>query len=632
MSLRTKLMLLLSLFGLYAVVAAAAGMLGSHVHVGRAAEEFQRIAGHTTRIEELELHLTEQTFLLGQLVESHPHAMPAYIAARRKWTETLSQCAAFTPAPAHAQTWHQLQSSAQSFESESNAVLQLMEQDRTAEARLAFQNRLMTDAIPALRSQLDAFRAAWALRQNESARSLASTTSQVLLLTIGVGLLAALLLVGGAAMIRRWLISPLAGLQSITAQLREGNLDARSRITEGDELAQLGGALNRMAEALASSESKQRTLFANMRDAVVLCDREGTIIEYHDGDTQVLGVAADQHAGRPLLEVWPDWCAALPDWPTLIRSAVDDGRKVCVHDVHLESTAVGPNGRFVDFVIYRVDCRTRRYAAVVVRDVSQRHALQDQLRHAELMKAVGTMAGGLAHDVNNLLSGVTGSLTSLVGDLPDPKHKDRIDAALRACRRAAALAKRLLDFARGIHGNPQVFSPAEVTHTILDSMDPAQLEGLALRRNLDPAVRVCADQDQFAQIVLNLLSNARDACPDGGTIDVALQVNHAADPDHPGEGDQPMALLSVADDGSGMAPDIQSRIFEPFFTTKARAGARGRGLGLTMVYAAARNAGGFVRVQSRVGMGTTIRVYLPLHGASPSARPAVATPGITEHA
>ncbi len=623
MSLRNRLSLLLALFGVYAVLAAAVAIFGSHMRVERAAGEFQQIAGQTTRIEELELHLTEQTFLLKSLAAGHAEALAPYTSARKKWNVTLQQCARFAPMLSESDAWRQLYVSAEEFERQSNEFLKLMDEGDTREAKLFLRNHVEADLLPALRGRLKTLKSRLSDARNRSARELASTTSQVLTLTVGVALLAAVLVLGGGALVRRWLMRPISRLHAAAAQFREGNLDYRSQTGSRDELGELGAALNEMAGALAATDRKHRTMFANLRDAVVICDREATVLEYHDGDTEILGVEEHDHVGRPLLDVWPEWRGAVKDWQQVIRSAVDDGRRLRVHDVQLVSATSDRDGRYADFVVYRVDCLTKQCAAIVVRDATDRHQLQERLRHAETMEAVGTMAGGLAHDVNNLLSSVTGSLSSLANDLPDAKHKERIDVALRGCRRAAGLTKRLLNFARGIQGSPQTFSPAEVIDTIFDSMDAAAMQNLTVERALDPTVRVHMDQDQFAQIVMNLFRNARDASSEGGRIEVRLEQSRARHPGEPGA-ERPFAVLAVKDHGSGMTPEIENRAFEPFFTTKARTGARGRGMGLPIVYAAAKSAGGFVRVESERDVGTCVSVYLPMCG-QPEGAPSAAS-------
>jgi hypothetical protein len=369
-------------------------------------------------------------------------------------------------------------------------------------------------------------------------------------------------------------------------------------------------ALNEMAQAISVSDRKQRTLFSNLHDALVICDASGMVVEYHDGDTGVLGVDERRHAGRRLLEVWPEWRHAAGDWSEIIRGAAEDGRRIRLHDVRLVPPDAGRNGPVVDFVVYRVECGDTPCAAIVVRDVTDRHDLQTKLHQAQTMEAIGTMAGGLAHDVNNLLSGVTSTLSSLEGEFHNSEHGERMQTALRACRRAAGLIRRLLQFAHGVQGNPLVFAPGEILETIVDSMEPSFFANLRVSREIDRDVRVRMDQDHFAQIVLNLLRNACDAMPEGGSLHIRLESAQARHPDQHDE-DRTFALLTVTDTGGGIPREVQDRIFEPFFSTKSRTASRGLGMGLAIVYSTVKNTGGFVEADSKTGSGTSIRVYIP---------------------
>jgi signal transduction histidine kinase len=264
----------------------------------------------------------------------------------------------------------------------------------------------------------------------------------------------------------------------------------------------------------------------------------------------------------------------------------------------------------VDLQIYPIEYGGLRHAAVVLRDVTERNRLQSRLRRAETMEAVGTMASGLAHDFNNLLTSVMGTLSSLASEFTASTHTEHIRSALRACRTAAGLSKRLLGFADSTEGTPQAFGLAETIETIIDSLDSSFFDGIEVWKQLDHSVQTKMDPDQFTQVAMNLLRNARDAMQKNGRLRISVSSITAENPDT-GAGEQPYALLVLEDSGGGMAPDVQKRAFEPFFTTKSRAERRGRGLGLAIVYSAVNNAGGFVQVESRPGEGTMFRVYLP---------------------
>ncbi|WP_296943469.1 PAS domain-containing sensor histidine kinase [uncultured Massilia sp.] len=256
---------------------------------------------------------------------------------------------------------------------------------------------------------------------------------------------------------------------------------------------------------------------------------------------------------------------------------------------------------------------------------------EDALRQAQKMEAVGQLTGGLAHDFNNMLAGVTGHLELMKlrlrmgqsGDLPA-----RIDAALGVTQRAAALTHRLLAFSRRQALDPRPTSVNALVLSMMALIERAAGPAIALRTRLQPLVwTTLCDPNQLESALLNLANNARDAMPEGGLIDIetahvafsAAQARRHGDL-KPGE----YVQVTVRDNGTGMPPDVLARAFDPFFTTKPMG--QGTGLGLSMVYGFAHQSGGHVRIESRAGQGTEVRLLLPRHmaEAQPDAAPAPA--------
>jgi PAS domain S-box-containing protein len=264
-----------------------------------------------------------------------------------------------------------------------------------------------------------------------------------------------------------------------------------------------------------------------------------------------------------------------------------------------------------------------RQIALSARDVTERRNLEEQLRQSQKMEAVGQLTGGLAHDFNNLLSGISGSL-ELLKIRKDQGRLDEIDryitAAQGASQRAAALTHRLLAFAR---------------HQALDAKS-IDLNRLAIgmddliRRTVGPMIHVAiieagelwkalVDPNQLENALLNLCINARDAMPNGGNLVIATNT-HQFDERTAAEYEMPAGQyvsLSVSDTGTGMTPEVMARAFEPFFTTKPMG--EGTGLGLSMIYGFARQSGGRVHIDSMVGRGTTVCLYLPRHAGDAEA-------------
>ncbi|UCE61488.1 MAG: HAMP domain-containing protein [Phycisphaerales bacterium] len=636
MTLRNRLLLLLGTFAGFAVLAAATTIYAIQWHVEGALRNFEETLGQTAQIYRLHVVLTEQALHLHDVIDGNRDAIRPYLEARDEFSTKVRQAASFAPDLAHAPHWGLILQLADSLEEESDNCLALIETGKDSEAKSLLVERLEGELFPELGSRLLAAKAALDESRSLSTRQVVATSKQILGLTISVGCLAAGLVIFGSMLIRRWLFVPIEDLQEAAKRFSEGKLSFRTSPRSHDELGKLGAALNEMAQSVAdaqaetqASEEKHRSLFANLRDAVVICDIDGKIIEYHDGETARLGVEPREHEGRQLLEVWPEWRSVPLEWLTVIRAAITDGRRFRAVDVEFSGAARGEVGAFADLLVYRIRYGTARYAAIILRDVTERQRLQIKLRRAETMEAVGTMAGGLAHDFNNLLANVMGTLSSIASDFADSRYAERIQSALRSCRHAAGLSKRLLSFASSAHGDAHVFCIAEMVDLIIDSLEPSFFEGVDVRKELDYSVHTRMDPDQFTQAAMNLLRNARDAMPHRGSLFISVESTTARNPDEASD-ERPYALLVVQDTGDGMTPDVQRRVFEPFFTTKSRAERRGRGLGLAVVYSAVNNAGGFVRVQSQPSEGTAFRVYLPLGTApvdlpSPKGEP----PGVT---
>lgn len=616
--LRRKLVGLLTAFGLFAVVSAAATIYGTQSYVAVAGRDFETAIGFTAHAQRLAVLLREQTLLLRGLVTDQSSTVRPYYSVREEFQTRLRQLDQFAAAEEERPTWSRLLQLHDRLIEESDRCLATIEQDHREEATAILAGVIESELLPEMESRLAEARAQLDRRLNASSRGLASSSRWVLAMTLIVAGLAGGLVVMGTILIRRWLIHPVQELQRAAERFATGDLTARVTVSSSDELGLLAQAMNEMAGSLTraqadlvASEAKARQLFQNVRDAVVLVDERGLVTEFHDSDTSLLGVTGEQHIGRSLLDVWPKWRDAECDWSSVLDAAIRDGRRYRAIAVELPAAASGRPSHIVDLLVFRVEWGASRLAAIVLRDVSDRTDLERRLRQAETMEAVGTLAGGLAHDFNNLLAGVIGNLSVLEGQLPNEEQAERIRAAVRTCWQASALSRRLLNFAGSAHGHPETISVHEAVRAILEALDPSFLEGVEVITHLSEQSVVRMDRDQFTQTVLNLVRNAREAMPDGGTLTVSLERATARHPEG-GRSEQSFVVLLIRDTGVGMSSEVQARVFEPFYTTKSRASARGRGMGMAIVYAAVRNAGGFIRLESEPGRGTTFQLFLPI--------------------
>jgi two-component system cell cycle sensor histidine kinase/response regulator CckA len=264
-------------------------------------------------------------------------------------------------------------------------------------------------------------------------------------------------------------------------------------------------------------------------------------------------------------------------------------------------------------------------------DITDQRQLEEQLRQAQKMESVGRLAGGVAHDFNNLLTVINGMADLAIAGLDEDSAIRRDLQQIRlAGDRAAALTGRLLAISRRQILKPEVLNLTTVVEDLETMIHRVAGEDvsvvLALSRDL---ASVKADPGQIEQVLLNLVVNARDAMPDGGTLTietrgVSLDADDAAE--RPGMRPGPHAMVAVSDTGVGMDEVTRQRIFEPFFTTKALG--KGTGLGLSMVYGIVKQSGGVIEVASEPGHGATFRIYLPAVAERPAPRASTAAPAV----
>jgi two-component system cell cycle sensor histidine kinase/response regulator CckA len=360
------------------------------------------------------------------------------------------------------------------------------------------------------------------------------------------------------------------------------------------------------AEArLLASESRYRALFENIPTPMWAVDletlrflavNEAACAQYGYSEAEFLTMTLKDL--RPADEV-PDLMAAV--------SLPLDGRRVWRHR-RKDGSSIHVEVRGHELVF---EGRLARVALMT--DVTERLELEHQLRQSQKMEAVGRLAGGIAHDFNNVLSVIMTCGDNLLMDVPEgPSHED-IDEILKAGRRAAQLTRQLLIFSRS-----QVLAPKVVDLNLVIG----EMSGM-LQRLLGADVEmtslpdgslghVLIDPNSLEQVIMNLVVNARDAMPKGGKLTIVtenLVLDKEFADSHVGIAPGRHVVLSVADTGIGMDEQTMARIFEPFFTTKEVG--RGTGLGLSTVFGIVQQSGGTVWVESKVGEGTTFRVYLP---------------------
>jgi CheY-like chemotaxis protein/anti-sigma regulatory factor (Ser/Thr protein kinase) len=250
--------------------------------------------------------------------------------------------------------------------------------------------------------------------------------------------------------------------------------------------------------------------------------------------------------------------------------------------------------------------------------------IEGQLRQSQKMEAVGQLAGGLAHDFNNLLTGITGSLDLLQISLNRGQVEDMgtyLETAQSSAKRAAALTSRLLAFSRQQDVEPQLTNIRQLAEDMAGLIRSTAGSAIHLTVTGDAAPwRALLDPNQLENVLLNLVINARDAMPDGGTLTIAIRNHIIGEAGALPAGDY--VSLSVKDTGTGMTPEVLARAFDAFYSTKPAG--RGTGLGLTMIDRFARQFGGRVEIQSEPGHGTEVTLLLPRHAGAEHAAEAAA--------
>lgn len=624
MSLQKRLSYLLAAFALFAVAAAFAVVYSVQVHLGRATARLQRALDEVAWAERLGLQAREQHVGLRELVAGTRTSDELDRAERDGFFDELDQFAGHIESAEAGSRPDDIRALTGQLRQAFDRSQAELEQGDPQRARRTLAALAEDGLLPALRVRLRQARDHVAAARTRAVDELVASDTNALVVSLLVGVFGAGLVAVGSALSRRWLVLPLRRLHQATQEFAAGNLAFGAAAAGRDELGLLAAALNRMAESLSRahselrmSEAKHRALFENLREALIICDTHARVIECHDSDTQLLPPLPPDWARRPLEEVWPHGRPDRLDWRSLIDSALREDRRIHIADLRLTQSGRAESA-VVDLTAYPVEYGDARYVALSMRDVTRRWMLERQARRTEAMEAMVLLARGVAHDFGNLLTSAVSSLSALEAGGADGHVSERVRSALHACRQAAKLARRLLSFAGGDRGHPEVLGLRETLNLILESFDEAFFSGVRLRLRGSERIRVRIDRDHLTQIMLNLIINAREAMPDGGELDISVQTGEptvAA----PAVDAPPYAVIRVRDSGCGIRPEVRERLFEPFFSTKGRGPGGSRGMGLAIVYAAVKSAGGTVEVESEPGRGACFRVYLPLAEAEPEA-------------
>ncbi|GBE32459.1 blue-light-activated protein [bacterium BMS3Bbin05] len=371
-------------------------------------------------------------------------------------------------------------------------------------------------------------------------------------------------------------------------------------------------------DALRKSETQYRGIFNSASDAFLIMNLRGKIVEANPQASKMYGYSHEEliglHAGKLIH----------PDYQHIFEQFKEDLQTS--GEFYAESINIHKDGSPIDVEIRGTvfDFKGKKHLLAISRDITGRNQaeeekrrLQHQLLQSRKMESVGRLAGGISHDFNNLLSAIIGYSEMAMEELPhNHPVREKIKIISEAGEKATALTRQLLAFSR-----KQVLELKAVNlNTIVRNMDRMLSvvvgEDVLLELHIKSPVRnVIADPGQIDQILMNLVVNARDAMPCGGsliieTADADLDEEYAKS--HEGARPGSYVMLSLTDTGEGMSREVQERIFEPFFTTKGLG--KGTGLGLATVYGIVKQHNGYIWVYSEPGKGTMFKIYLPVAG------------------
>ena len=359
-------------------------------------------------------------------------------------------------------------------------------------------------------------------------------------------------------------------------------------------------AYTRVFDAMEANEQDLADTIRFAPDGILVATRAGEVVLANPAAKAILRLAHDDIVGHPVADVLTKASGHAVDLDTLKRDDTDA-------PLDLAFSAPDHGSMHVEVSWRRME---RDRDQFLLRDVSQRARAEErrremelQLSHAQRLDAVGRLAGGLSHDFNNILTAVSGSAEMLRIEQDPNERTELVDEIIAARDRGAALTRQLLSFARRELVQPRVIELASYVRGLERLLQRVAGDRQRLRFELAPDSHVRIDPGQLEQSLVNLVSNARDAMPDGGTC--TISVSRAG-----GDASVPRVLLRVMDDGVGMTPEIVERAFEPFFTTKARG--QGTGLGLASVHGMAEQSDGVAYITSSPGRGTQVTVDLPL--------------------
>jgi PAS domain S-box-containing protein len=359
---------------------------------------------------------------------------------------------------------------------------------------------------------------------------------------------------------------------------------------------------------LSISEKWHRSVFDNATDGIIVLDRNGVIINVNQKACEIHGFDRDSLVGVniELLESQGDMERFRER-----MSRILNGESLIFETEHYQKDG---NKVILEVSSKAIDIGGETFIQSFYRDITEKKRIQEQLMHSQKMESVGSLAGGIAHNFNNILTAILGYSELLLefSDLDDTS-KQRVRNIESAARKAGVMVSKLLSFARRESHEVLPLNLNDIVNDSVKLFEGVLDKRIGLKVSLNDSIPfIEGDPNQLEQVMMNLMVNARDAMPDGGLITIQTGVIEASNenihlPVNIARGKY--IVLTISDTGNGILPNIIDRIFDPFFTTKEKG--KGTGLGLATVYGIVKDHKGYFTVQSKVGQGTSFDIYLP---------------------
>lgn len=354
---------------------------------------------------------------------------------------------------------------------------------------------------------------------------------------------------------------------------------------------------------------EQATLLDNAQDAILVRDLDDKVLFWNKSAERIYGWPATEVIGRNIKDII--YRNSLPrydeakrvvltrgEWQGELRQLTKDGKEIIAES---------------RWTLVRDDRGQPKSVLVINTDVTEKRKIEAQFLRAQRMESIGTLASGIAHDFNNLLSPILMSIQLLQAKIPDEDGRRLLAMLQASAERGASLVKQVLSFAKGVEGERITLQPRHLIKEIVKILNDTLPKSIEVKFEASEDLSLVAgDGTQLHQVLMNFCVNARDAMPAGGKLTIIANNVHIDDnyarmnlEAKPGR----FVVITIADNGVGILPDIINKIFEPFFTTKEHS--KGTGLGLSTALGIVKGHGGFINVYSELGRGTQFKIYLP---------------------